>query len=69
MQVGLPICIVVLLSEVHTLKNHKGLHKRKEMLGIRIPYLIRVPHAESCHVAGSLGLLHRWNKGHAFFSE
>jgi hypothetical protein len=40
MQVGLPICIVVLLSEVHTLKNDKGLHKRKEMLGIRIPYLI-----------------------------
>jgi hypothetical protein len=69
MQVGLPICIMVLLDEVYTLKDDKGMRKRKEMLGIRIPYLICVPRAESRRVAGSLGLLHRWNRDHTFFSE
>jgi hypothetical protein len=58
MQVGLLVGIVVLLAEVRTLKSDKGLHKRKEMLGIRIPYLVCVPR-ESCRIAGLLGLLHR----------
>jgi hypothetical protein len=40
MQAGFRICIVVLLAEVHTLKDNKGMRKRKEMLGIEIPYLI-----------------------------
>jgi hypothetical protein len=55
MQVGLPVCIVVLLAEVHTLKDDKGMRKRKEMLGIRIPYLICVPCEKLRHVASSLG--------------
>jgi hypothetical protein len=33
MQVSFPVCIMVLLAEVHTLKDDKGVHKRKEMLG------------------------------------
>jgi hypothetical protein len=50
---------MVLLAEVHTLKSDKGMHKRKEMLGIRIPYLVCIPRVESCRIAGLLGLLHR----------
>jgi hypothetical protein len=59
MQVGLLVGIVVLLAEVRTLKSDKGLHKRKEMLGNRIPYLVCVPRVESCRIVGLLGLLHR----------
>jgi hypothetical protein len=44
---------------MRTLKNDKGMHKRNEMLGIRIPYLVCVPHVESHHITGLLGLLHR----------
>jgi hypothetical protein len=69
MKAGLPVCIVVLLAEVHTLKGDNGVRKRKEMPGIRIPYLICVHCVESCCVAGSLGLPRRWNRGHTFFSE
>jgi hypothetical protein len=58
-QAGLPVCIMVLLAKVHTLKNDKGMHKRKEMLGIRIPYLVCVPRMELRRIAGLLGLLHR----------
>jgi hypothetical protein len=47
-QAGLPVCIVVLLAEVRTLKGDKGMHNKKEMLGIRIPYLVCIPHVESC---------------------
>jgi hypothetical protein len=31
--VGLPVCIVTLLAEVHTLKNDKGMREAKEMVG------------------------------------
>jgi hypothetical protein len=58
-QAGLPVCIVVLLVEVRTLKSDKGMHKRKEMLGIIIPYLVCVPYVESRCIAGLLGLLRR----------
>jgi hypothetical protein len=50
---------MVLLAKVHTLKSDKGMHKRKEMLGIRIPYLVCVPRMELRRIAGLLGLLHR----------
>jgi hypothetical protein len=50
---------MVLLAEVCTLKSDKGMHKRKEMLGIRIPYLVCIPRMESCRIADLLGLLHR----------
>jgi hypothetical protein len=50
---------MVLLAKVHTLKNDKRMRERKEMMGIRIPYLILTPHVESRRVAGLLGLLHR----------
>jgi hypothetical protein len=42
-QAGLPVCIMVLLADVRTLKSDKGMHKRKEILGIRIPYLFCIP--------------------------
>jgi hypothetical protein len=48
---------MVLLAEVHTLKNDNGVRKRREMLGIRIPYLIFVSHVEPCRVASLLMLL------------
>jgi hypothetical protein len=35
----------------------------------RSPYLICVPHVESCRVADLLVLLHQWNRGHTTFSE
>jgi hypothetical protein len=56
-QAGLPVGIVELLAEMCTLKSKKEMHKRKEMLGIGISYLICVPRVESHRVAGSLGLL------------
>jgi hypothetical protein len=56
---GLLVCIVVLLAKVHTLKKDKGMHERKKMLGIRIPYLICIPRVESRHVVDLLGLLCR----------
>jgi hypothetical protein len=43
MQTGLPVCNVVLLAEVQTLKDDKVMCKRKEMLGIRILCLICIP--------------------------
>jgi hypothetical protein len=39
---------MVLLAKVRTLENDKGMHKTKEMLGVRIPYLVCVPYMESC---------------------
>jgi hypothetical protein len=60
--VGLPVYIVVLLADVRTLKSDKGMHKRKEMLGIRIPYLVCVPHMMSHRTAGLLVLLHRFTE-------
>jgi hypothetical protein len=34
MQVGLPICIMVLLAEMHNLKSDKGMRKRKGCEGL-----------------------------------
>jgi hypothetical protein len=51
--------LVVLLADVRTLKSDKGMHKRKEMLVIRIPYMVCIPCMESCRIAGLLGLLRR----------
>jgi hypothetical protein len=56
-QAGFSVCIVVLLAELSTLKSDKGMNKRK-MLGIRIHYLVCVPHVVSRRVDSSLGLLH-----------
>jgi hypothetical protein len=50
---------MVLLAKVHTLKSDKGMHKRNETLGIRIPYLVCVLRVELCSIAGLLGLLCR----------
>jgi hypothetical protein len=52
------VYFVALLAEVHTLENDEGMRERKEMLWIRIPYLICIPRVKSCCVAGLLGLLH-----------
>jgi hypothetical protein len=49
---------MVLLAEMRTLKSNKGKHKRKEVLGIIMPYLICIPRVTLRHVAGLLGLLH-----------
>jgi hypothetical protein len=46
-QAGLLVYIMVLLAEVHTLENDKGMHEGKEMLEIRIPYLICILRVES----------------------
>jgi hypothetical protein len=51
--------MMVLLAEVRTLKNDKGMHKRKEILEIIIRYLVCVPREELRRIAGLLGLLHR----------
>jgi hypothetical protein len=58
-QAGLPVCIVVLLAEMRTLKSDKEMHQRKEMLGIRIPYLVCIPRVESHRITSLLWLLRR----------
>jgi hypothetical protein len=53
----LPVCIVVLLAKVCTLKSDKGMDKRKEMLGIRIPDLVCIPCVGSRHIASLFGFI------------
>jgi hypothetical protein len=60
--VCLRIILLGLRTANNTLKSDKGMHKRIEMLGIRIPYLVCIPRMESCHIAGLLGLVHWWTE-------
>jgi hypothetical protein len=66
---GLPVCIVVVLSTTHTLKNDKECVREERGVEIGLYYLIRIPRTESCRVAGLLGLLHRWNRKLILFSK
>jgi hypothetical protein len=67
---GLPVCIVAHFAKMCTLKSNKGIHQRKEKLGIRIPYLVCVPPPpmESCRVVGLLGYF-IGERRHTFFFE
>jgi hypothetical protein len=70
MQAGMPVYIMILLAEVHTLKNDKGMHKRKENAGDwNFLSDLHPPVQSHAVLLGSLGLLHRWNGGHTLFSE
>jgi hypothetical protein len=53
---------------VHTLKRDKGMHQRKEMLGIRIPYLVCIPRGVMSY-CWLVGVTSSVNKGHALLSK
>jgi hypothetical protein len=49
---------MVLLAKICTPKSDRGMHKRNEILGIRIPYLVCILRVGLRQVAGLLRLLH-----------
>jgi hypothetical protein len=67
---GLPICIMVLLATVYTLKNDKGMHKRKKRCcKIGVSYLICVTLLMVCWVCFNDGietLSSSWSSGSPF---
>jgi hypothetical protein len=61
--VGLPVCIMVLLAEVRTLKSDKGMHKRRNIRDYNLLPGLRPPRgvAPYCWLVGVTSSM---NRGH-----